>query len=223
MNMFRKLLVTALASAGLAVSSYASPLIYIWDGTGNSMTINDNQSGDTSALSGVVNWSGTMGAWDVFVGTTGITSGTLSQPNLDLNVVASSTSGGFLGVYYGDTGFGPTSGTVTATIGGTLGGNGSLVNSTAYTDGNDVGYPGNFTSILTTATYTGNPFSGSASAGLDDAGPYGLYEAIYLTTTAAGTSSFDANLSVPDSSSTALLIGLGLLGIGVAARRNKAA
>ena len=220
MNTIRKLLLTALATASLAVSSNAGTL-YLWDGLGNNVTVNDDGTGDNAAGLGVINWGGTMGTWTVFISSTGTTTGSLSSPTIDLNVVA--TGNGFLGAYYGDIGFGPTNGSVKATIGGTLVANATVDNKTFLYLGNNVTPPGYATYQLTGATYTGNPFSGTEYSSINEAGPYALYEAIYLTHRGYGTSSFDANLSVPDSASTALMIGLGLLGLGLAARRNKVA
>lgn len=224
MNMLRKTLITAVATLGLAVSSYATPVLYIFDDLGNEITINDNGAGDLLSGVGIISWTGTLGAWNIGISTTGSTSGSLSQPNLHLSLSAHSATGGFLGLYYADTDFGPVDGSVLASIGGVLS-SGSIQNDTYFFASNDVTPPGYYDSILTSATYSGNPFffGGSASSSLSAQGPFGLANAIFLTTTAGGSSSVDAHLSVPDNASTALLIGLGLLGIGVAARRKKLA
>ncbi len=226
MNITRKLLLTALASTGLAVSSYAGAVLYLADGSGHTMTINDNVGFDTSPTTGVITWSGSFGDWTVNLSATGVTAGTAAMPDLDLSISASTTNatGGYLIAYYADTDFGPTTGTLSASIGGTLKGTGSSADfASYYYAGNNVQPPGYYTTMLTNHSFTGAAFSGTDNVGFSATGPYGLYDVVALTQTTAGTSSYDANVSViPDSVSTGLMIGLGMLCLGFAARRKVA-
>lgn len=227
MNTIRKTLLAAVASLGLAVSSHAGAVLFIYDGI-NMLTVTDNvyvngvdTAADGSTVAGVVKWGGTFGMWDLDITTSGVTTGTASSPNLHLNVAASSTGAGYLHVYYADTNFGPTNGVVNAAIGGYLATGADAYNYTFLSTTNDITPPGAYDVTLTGAYFAAGAFSGTQYAALNAVGPYALYEAVYLTHTVGGSSSLDANLSVPDKASTALLIGLGLLGIGAAARRKK--
>jgi hypothetical protein len=214
--MTRKLFLSGLAVLGFAVSSQATPELVIWDNAGHSQTILDNQSGDSASASGQIAWIGSIGVWNLDV-SVGVTTGTTSQPIIDLSGSSTSSGAGVLTVWYSDNGFGPSFGSVDATIGGTLMSNASLEFTTAYSPTNNL----NIGNVLTDNTYTGNPFQGASSASINDNGPYSLIEEVTLTHTTAGNSSYDARLSVPDSASTAILMGLGLISLGFFKRRNK--
>lgn len=221
MNIIRKTVLAATAAFGVAVSCHASPILVIWDDT-SLVAVADNGVGDNATGLGQISWvDNSFGIWDLVV-STGVTGGSSATPTLHLSISAHSQVGGFLGVYYGDTDFGPTNGQVLASIGGALA-SGEVENFTYFFGDNDVSDPGYFTSVLTSALYTGNPFafSGAVSGILSADGPYGLVNAVYLTTSSGGSSSIDAHLSVPDTASTALLFGIGLLGLSALARREK--
>jgi len=217
MNTLGKTLLAATAAFGVAVSSFAAPTLVIWDDT-NLVAIADNGAGDSAAGLGQISWSNSsFGIWDLVV--SGVTGGNPAFPALQLSVSASSQVGGFLGVYYGDTNFAPMSGSVHASIAGALA-SGEVENFTYFFEGNDVSDPGYYTSVLTNGLYTG-AFSDSVSSTLSASAPYGLVNAVYLTTTSGGSSSIGAHLAVPDPAWTALLLGLGLFGLGAMARREK--
>lgn len=215
--MMRKLFLSGLAALGLAVSSQATPVLVVWDDAGHSQWIYDNLAGDLASNSGQIAWLGSMGVWSLDV-SVGVTTGSAANPIIDLSGSSTSTGAGVLSVWYGDNNFGPSLGSINATIGGTLINGATLRFLTAYNTANDPAAP---SFVLTDNTYTGNPFMGSDSAAFDQNGPYSLVEKIVLTHTSAGTSSYDANVSVPDSASTAILMGFGLIGLGLVKRRNK--
>jgi len=216
--MIRKLYLSGLAALGLAISSQATPVLVVWDNAGHVQTINDNQVGDSASGSGQIVWVGSMGVWTLDV-SVGVTGGTTNQPILDLSGSSTSSSAGILNVWYGDNNFGPSIGSLLATIGGTLSTGASLEYRADYNTAND---PIGSSVILMDNTYTGNPFSGSDSSSINQNGPFALVQHVILTHTGAGTSSYDAMLSVPEASSTAILMGFGLIGLGLVKRRNKA-
>jgi hypothetical protein len=220
MNTLGKTLLAATAAFGVAVSSHAAPILVIFDDS-SLVAVTDNGAGDNAAGLGEISWSNSsFGIWDLVV--SGVTAGSIGYPTLQLSISASSAAGGFLGVYYGDTDFAPTNSGVAAAISGSLA-SGEVENWTYFFAGNDVSDPGYYTSVLTNALHSSSPFVGLASSSLSADVPYGLVNAVYLTTTSGGSSSIDASLSVPDTASTAALLGIGLLGLGVMARRQKLA
>ena len=215
--MMRKLFLSGLAALGLAVSSQATPVLVIWDDAGHTQTIYDNLAGDFASGSGQIAWVGSIGVWNLDV-SVGVTTGSSANPILDLSSSSTSTGAGVLSVWYGDNNFGSSAGSVNATIGGTLLTGASLNFFSAYNLEND---PIGASFVLTNGQYSGNPFSGSETASFNPSGPYALVDYVVLTHTRAGTSSYDAMVSVPESGSTAILMSFGLIGLGLVKRRNK--
>jgi len=207
---------------GLTASAYAVPTLWITDGT-NSVVISDQGAGDVSSVLGQVTWTGSIGNWNLNVDT-GITYpalGTLVFPQLDLAFVAGSNgSGGTLWIEFSADGFGPSSGTSAASIGGTT--DGTVA---AWTGGGTSNALFDSSTVLEDfGTFGGPSFSGSLIGGVvTNAGPYSLTEVIKITHGGSAITSGDLKLSVPDGGATALLLGLGLLGVGVFARRRKGA
>ena len=222
MNTIRKLITAVLASAGLAVTSYAGAVLEIWTDNVSATFVYDNASGDSNGNIGSINWNGTVDGWDIsVVGGKTVFGGT--SPAVDLvALVTSSGNGGTLRMFYGDNNFGPTSNaSVIGTIGGTTnGGNGTSVFFGAGFNDQNISEWGAWNG---TTTVGGNPFWGGFNESLADSTLYSLQVQVEVTHRGAATTSFDAYVGVPDTASTALLISLGLMGVGVAARRNRRA
>lgn len=214
--MLRKLLGIAIAIAGLTQLAHALPSIRIFDGT-TTITITDNGAGDSSPVAGRVLWDGTIGNWtlNTHVGTGYPVLGSLTNPVLDLSFNAvSNGAGGTLTIMFSVDGFGPTSGSATAAIGGTAGG--SVVYRTAGGNNNTLFSTSN---ILTTQGPFTGAFSGSVTGGsINNAGPYSLTQQIQITHAGAGISTGNSLLTVPDSGTSVLLLGAGLMGLAFMAR-----
>lgn len=214
-SILQKLALAALA-VGLTASVQALPSLRISDGT-TTITIADNGVGDGNAASGVVMWSGTVGVWDINVNTglTKPTQGSALNPYMDLNFIDHSSAAGTLTLWFSETDFGPSNGSALAHIGGTA--QGSVSYSTYWSSSNALFA----TSTLLTnqGPFAGGAYSGTSTAGpLNNSGPYSLTQVISLTHSASGTTSGDAELSVPDSGTSILLLGAGLTGLGLFGR-----
>src|SRR5579862_390025 len=117
-NLF-KYSMAAVAAMALAGSVYATPTLVVSDGSGISQI--------STSASGVVTISTSDAQWTVVV-STGISSppalgaGTASSPVMDLSIsatyIGNGSAGNPLTVSWGSDGFGPTSGSVIATLTG---------------------------------------------------------------------------------------------------------
>ena len=215
MNKYLKFSLIAAAALALAGRVSAVPTLMISDGT-TTYTIADGAVGDANGSTDAVTFIGTVGVWTVNV-TTGIVSGTNQLPTLDLNSVDMSSGAGTLYIYFSADGFGPSSGGVTASVGGTTSGTTSF--KTAYS-ASDLLFRG---SLLTGQTFTGPAFSGTAGSAIAVEGLYSLTELAVITHTGSGTTSFDMTVSVPDSGTTVMLLGAALTALGLFARSRKQA
>src|SRR5688500_6051565 len=203
-------LLVALASAH---SAFAVPTLTLSSGS-DSVTQTDND-GD-----GMIEFFGTVGNFDLnfTIGLTKPTLGTAENPWLDVISLNANTGlqGGTLTLRFEEDSFTGTPLWLQAAIGGTS--DGSIIYNT-YVNG---------ALFSSTGTLVGPAFSDVQSGLLTAAAPYKLtIEAILTHTAGMQVSSFDAELkavsgviSVPDGGSTALLLGLGLLGF-VRSRRLK--
>ena len=230
MNRF-KYLVFLTAVAALTVSSYAVPTLTLSDGNpADTVTVVDGGAGDSNPMTGVVTYGGSIGSnWflNVSTGIANPPAGNNVFPMLDLDAIDMSLGAGALTVTWSDTFVGAPSGNINAAIGGTLSGSSLLFTGSE-----------NSSVITTLGTYSA-PASGTDSFGamvqdpgliLGETPTYTLTETIIITASSASQTSYNANLdvtpvSVPDNGATALLIGLGLAGIGLGmyARRRQLA
>ncbi|QWV94207.1 PEP-CTERM sorting domain-containing protein [Geomonas oryzisoli] len=194
--------------------------IRLTDGGANTVTIADNGVGDINPMTGAVTYLGSIGAYIANV-TTGFSYpilGTPAYPRLDLGSI--DVSGGSDGtnklyVYLTDTGFTGAYPGFAASIGGTS--SGTVKYSTYFDAGN---IPFAMDTLLTEELYSGPIFSDintAAAVGLDV--PYSLTEALEITHTGFGATSFNAELAPVPEPGTFLLLGTGLMGLAIYGRR----
>ncbi len=208
-------LALAAAAVGVAQMAQAVPQLMVFDGT-TTIIITDNGAGDISGSSGRIVWNGSIGNWSLNtdVGTTFPVIGTLTNPQLDLSFNAFSTTGGTLTVSFSADGFGPTAGTAVSQIGGTT--PGTVVYNTFGGTNNTLF---NTSNLLTAQGPFTGAFSGSVVGGtVTNAGPYSLTQQITITHTSSAITTGNALLTVPDSGTSVLLLGAGLISLGFMAR-----
>jgi len=200
-----KYLTVAAAVVGCSGSAFAvptGPAIEIMSGaSANTVILQDNASGDLSAVAGAILWSGSINGWNLVI-TTALTkpdSGSATLPNMDLDVTASGNGAlGNLTVLFTDTDFGPTAGLVRQN----LGNNGtSTATYAAYYD------TGNAQFAETTAV------DGSGAL----TGPYSITLSSIFT---PGSISSDQRVTtVPDGGATVMLLGAALSAMGLLRRK----
>jgi hypothetical protein len=203
-----KTLILAAAAAGWVVSAHATPTLTITDGT---TTVTGTVNGDGP---GTDTFVGAVDSWSVNV-TTGLTNSPNGLPDLDLSSIdlLSGTSASTLTLTFTDTGFNQDGGAL-ADIGGTQ----------SFTNGATITYSTywNTDNLLTSSGgLTSTPFSASDTSSGVTTGVYSLTEVVTIAAKGAGSGSFDANVTVPDGGTTALLVGLAMIGLSLIARKLK--
>jgi PEP-CTERM motif len=146
--------------------------------------------------------------------------GSTTNPLMDITVQAVSSSAGSLRYTFSDNGFGPASGTLTATM------TGQVISGAPSTVGYDVyGDPANVlgaTTVHLASTGTSPlPAMVSGSGLLTLGAPYSLTQVVQLNASGASDISVDASFNVIPEPSTIGLVAVGLLG-ALTIRRRKA-
>ena len=226
-----KKILSTLAVVAAVTSAHAVPTLYLSDGV-NSVTITDGGAGDLNPFTGAVTFSGSIGSWllNVSTGQSAPFLGTDQYPNMDLNSVNTSFSGGTLIIRWSDDGFGATPvGAALALIGGTVSSAnaGNSLTFNTYADAANTIHTASIAgaTLLTSQSFTTGAFSGTsggpALAGFGS--PYSLTEEIIITHIGGGaqSTSFNASLTVPDGGSMLTLLGMGLLSLGFIGRNRK--
>src|ERR1039458_1671426 len=115
-----KTLIAGLAVAGLANWAHASATLTISDGVNPLITVTDNGLGDLNGGSGQLLVVTNVGVWDLTISSavTKPAVGSATSPVMDIQIQALSTDSGNLTYTFSDTGFGPASGTLNATLSG---------------------------------------------------------------------------------------------------------
>jgi hypothetical protein len=192
-----------------APSAHGVPTLSISDGLGHTLNLSSSSTGIT--------YTGTLGNFTLSI-TSGVATGDALLPGLNF----SATGTGILTVMFSNTSFGTLAGSISSQISGRTSG---IVAFATYADA------GNRLFGTTTLLSTGGPFrgafSGARSATFPIPGPFSLTEKIVIVQSVRGTTSFGTAVvdpvpnvpTIPDAGATALLLGLALLGIGLARRK----
>ena len=224
MNKLLKYLTLAAAVAGLAVgSAYAVPTLTISDGT-TTQTITDGSAGDGNSNVGAVTWVGSVGAWtlNVDTGSTKPYVGSVSSPQMDLSFLAGSNAAGTLTITFTDWGFVVPNGQVNDMINGNSNVAGTVTDNVIKNWGlasaQNIVTLGPLNDLSFTSTGSGHVVLGAQAVPNDS-----LSIQVVITHNGAGLTSGDklVTVPVPDGGTTAVLLGLGLLGVGFVARRFK--
>ena len=197
-----------------APSAHGVATLSISDGLGHTLNLSSSSSGIT--------YTGTLGNFSLNI-TSGVATSDALLPGLNF----SATGTGILTISLSNTSFGALAGSINSQISGQTSG------ITAFATFADAGNRLFGTSKLLSS---GGPFrsvfSGNGSAIFSAPGPFSLTEKIVVVQSVFGTTSFGTTVkdpvvvapvgpavTVPDAGATALLLGLALLGIGLARRK----
>src|SRR5690348_4921684 len=193
-------LISWICTIGLCVTgvhqAYAAAQLRLSDGTvAGTVTITDNGPGDSSPATGVITYSGPVGAsWalSVTIGQGYPVLGSPALPSLDLGTTSRSSGAASLTIEFTQDGY-TTPGTADLQIGGTTVGG---VQYSVYTDPNNTLF-GETTLIGTLAPVpSGGAFSGQTSGTVTGPTPYSITLKTVISHPAAGNTGFDAQLTI---------------------------
>src|SRR6267378_1888501 len=201
-----------------APSAHGVPTLSISDGLGHTLSLSNSSGGIT--------YTGTLGNFSLNI-TSGVATGDALLPGLNF----SATGTGMLTIMFSNTSFGTLPGSISSQISGQTSGIAAM--GTYAAAGNRLF--GTTTLLSTGGPFRGGAFSGTASATYPVPGPFSLTEKIVIVQSVRGTTSFGTTIkdpvvvgpvgpiapipTVPDAGATAPLLGLALLGIGLARRK----
>jgi len=200
-----------------APSAHGVPTLTISDGLGHTLNLSSSSSGIT--------YAGTLGNFSLNI-TSGVATGDALLPGLNF----SATGTGILTIMFSNTSFGTLAGSISSQISGQTSGFAAIG---TFADASNRLF-GSSTLLSTGGLFKGGAFSGTASATYPVPGPFSLTEKIVIVQSVFGTTSFGTTIkdpvaltvpavpavpTVPDAGATAPLLGLALLGIGLARRK----
>lgn len=215
-NALRGLTAAWLVMAGVG-SVNAAATLSLYDGVNPLISVADNGPEDMFGSSGMIYVQTNVGVWYLSISSavTKPVFGSATEPVMDLVIQANSTAAGTLRFIFSDNGFGPASGTLSATV------DGHVIYGAATTMNCDVfGDPANVVGAHTVhiASTGAFPLPGVATASglVALPAPYSLTQDVLFN--ASGPTSFSANASfqvIPEPTVTALAV----LGLAAAAIR----
>lgn len=213
--MKKVILLTLVALFALSVQAVqAVPVLYLSDdGGANYTTIIDNTATDLNNAVGAVTFSGAIGNWSINV-TTGVTKpalGSAASPILDLNSInVTSSAGGSLLIWFSEDGFNTFNGILQSSAGGVTSG---TVNFATWVD---------LSRVSTLGPFGPGAFSGTTSVAASFSSSDKLWAFASIDHAGAGNTSFNYEVKGVPEPGTLLLLGSGLAGLGIFARRRKA-
>jgi hypothetical protein len=204
----------------LGAPAHATLILSLSDGT-TSISVTDGSALDSNAAAGVITYSGAVGSnWWLNVSTAIGTGAYQGGFGIDLNSVNLSFGTGTLKLAMTETGLnwgplGATEAQVVGKIGGVTAGS---VSYSLYTDNTNASFGKQNMVFAGTGSSAFSETGGGAITLLD---PFSMSLFLDINHPAGGNTSFNFEGKVPEPASLALL-GLGLLGMGFARRRNTA-
>ena len=217
---FTRILAIFVATLVIAVNGvYADPLqLYVTDGE-NFITVADNGVGDGDSTLGKIGWSGNLGGWDLLV-STGTGSPVFGLGSLDLEFSANSQNENTadLTIMLTQTDISTTFPGWNLKAEGAIEGGIGAVTYSAWFD-NDNGAFAKDQQIGSTLSFTSSDFAGNISVLASAIPPYSLTQV--LTFAGNGRFSTDASLTHAPEPTAIVLLGSGLVGVALLARRKR--
>lgn len=189
------------------------------------VAITDNGAGDANAASQVIQYSGSIGTFDITI-SIGVSNspGTISSPStLQVTSIVIDNNGdatGNLAIRLTDTGFTtPAGGSLVSSVGGTFFGNnaGSSVSFTSFVDDADAEFGTPVGTAPQTFNFTSTPlaaFNSTVSAPAVVSGSYSLTNTLLISVSPFGQVNLSGTTSVvPEPATLGLLAGLGLVAL----------
>jgi hypothetical protein len=197
----RPLLALGFAALTAAPVAVAAPTMRMSSGA-TTITVVDGGTNDSNPAAGAITYIGPVGSnWIISANTArtkpGI--GTATQPEVTLGTSSRSLFAGTLTIEFSDDSFGPSQGTASLVLGGTIGGgtNSTFTNTVLVDDANNLfaGAPlanlGPYTRPTGVTTFS---FNGNATAPLNRTGAYALTQRMVIVHTSGGTTGADSAL-----------------------------